>query len=395
MQPAAKRVLVICVLVAGCTRFGFKAPAIGVGDTNVDHAEPGDGPADASTMDGGPQPHDVAVVDHLLLEQSTMAPDSMPKDLAPESALPPPDSAPPPPPDSAPPPPPDSAPPPPPDLTIPPDLVPLQPDLVPPMVVPSFSPPQKVPNVNSSSTDDGPHLSADSLRLYFSSSRSSGLGNSDIWTASRSSTSSGFNAPVLVSGVNTSGNEADPTLTDSELVIVFERAVTGKGLELFQAARTSKSGSFGTPTQLASLGTDQDDEDPGLSPDGLTIVFSSNRPGGKGSSDLYVATRTSIAAAFGGVTLLSTLNSSGKEADPALHAPYYLTFESNRAGGLGGTDLYISMRPGTGYPWGAPVQLTGLCSPQEDEDPFLHVGLKTIIFESNRGGNSDLYYSTY
>lgn len=51
------------------------------------------------------------------------------------------------------------------------------------------------------------------------------------------------------------------------------------------------SGRFSMPEPVEELNTEHDDRMPNLRRDGLEIVFSSNRPGGFGSQDVYSSTR--------------------------------------------------------------------------------------------------------
>lgn len=74
----------------------------------------------------------------------------------------------------------------------------------------------------------------------------------------------------------------------------------------------------------------------------------------------------------------------------------YLVFSSNRPGGIGGLDLYISKKLSNGE-WAKPINLGSAINSKYDEDsPFLHPDGKTLYFSSN-GHNSmggfDMFYS--
>jgi WD40 repeat protein len=60
------------------------------------------------------------------------------------------------------------------------------------------------------------------------------------------------------------------------------------------ATRASLTVSWSAPVNLAPLNTSATEAAPALSADGATLVFNSNRPGGQGLLDLYVATRTKL-----------------------------------------------------------------------------------------------------
>src|SRR5512143_2734510 len=74
--------------------------------------------------------------------------------------------------------------------------------------------------------------------------------------------------------------------------------------------------SFGAPVPLTSVNTDANDEQANLSPDELTMYFSSTRPGGAGSFDIYEATRSSTSAPFGNVIPVTGVNTSGEDREP-------------------------------------------------------------------------------
>jgi outer membrane protein OmpA-like peptidoglycan-associated protein len=80
---------------------------------------------------------------------------------------------------------------------------------------------------------------------------------------------------------------------------------------------------------------------PALSADGRTLVFSSDRPGGFGGSDLYVSTLKADGSAWTeAVNLGPGINTPGEELFPFLHDDGSLYFSSDGWAGLGGLDLY-------------------------------------------------------
>ena len=102
-----------------------------------------------------------------------------------------------------------------------------------------------------------------------------------------------------------------------------------------------------------------DDSSPFISADGLSLYFASNRPGGTGDFDLWVSKRESTDDDWGTpVNLGQTLNSSSLEWHPSLTADgLELYFDSDRPGGQGSWDLWVSKRESTDDDWGTPVNL--------------------------------------
>ncbi len=88
------------------------------------------------------------------------------------------------------------------------------------------------------------------------------------------------------------------------------------------------------------------------SPDGLSLYIASNRPGGLGGIDIWVARRASRAAPWGApVNLGAPVNSAANDFCPTPIAGGGLFFVSSRAGFCGSVanaDLYFTRRNGAG-----------------------------------------------
>ena len=102
----------------------------------------------------------------------------------------------------------------------------------------TFGTPTVVPNINSDSGDWGPSITADGLQLFFISWRPGGLGERDIWAATRSTTSESFGDPVnLGPTVNGSRKENMPSISDDGLQLFFFSNRDGSD-DLYVATRT-------------------------------------------------------------------------------------------------------------------------------------------------------------
>lgn len=153
--------------------------------------------------------------------------------------------------------------------------------------------------VNSAADEAGPSLVES--ELYFSSTRAGGVtaeapgavsGDGDIY---RSHVDDGvFHAPAVVSALSTSANDLRPNLSRDGLEVFFDSNRSGGlgGLDLWTSTRSSTSSAWSTPVNLGSaVNSSANDLRPTLSWDGRTLYFGSVRAGGEGSQDLYVTTR--------------------------------------------------------------------------------------------------------
>src|SRR5205085_6911984 len=132
-----------------------------------------------------------------------------------------------------------------------------------------------------------PRLSADELALYFDSNRN-GAGDSDIFTATRSSTTMPFGSAAAVGGVSSLGNaEFAPTLSGDQRTIYFTSNRTGLQ-DIWVAQRTTTTLPFSGAAQVTAVNSGGVDTQPFLRADGQELWFNSDR-GQPGEPDLFRA----------------------------------------------------------------------------------------------------------
>ena len=150
---------------------------------------------------------------------------------------------------------------------------------------------------------------------------------------------------------------------------------------------------FGTPTPLAAFNTAEDEDAIFLSDDQLTALFSSDRPGGAGGYDLWVAVRSDPQAPFSAPSPTPGVNSADDERQPALSGDsLHLYFMSNH--GTSAYRIVEATRNGVTGGFAPPVDVAGLASGAGDISPWLAKDGTQIYFGSARpgglGGN-DIY----
>lgn len=151
-----------------------------------------------------------------------------------------------------------------------------------------------------------------------------------------------------------------------------------------------------------------------ISDDGLSLYFASDRPeslgdttaGGEKPWDIYVARRSDVDEPFGeAVNLGQGINSPYSDHSPAFTPDgHWMYFVSDRPGGCGSGDLYVAYRedPSNDLGWEEPRHLGCALNTSADEScPFYHVdeetGRVTLYLVSNRAedpSNYDIFAST-
>jgi len=171
------------------------------------------------------------------------------------------------------------------------------------------------------------------------------------------------------------------------------------GADLWVLTRASVEDVWGAPENLGPIvNTASSDAGASITVDGLELYFSSNRPGGYGDIDTYVTRRSTRTSPWGPATNLgSKVNGSASDQWPMVSPDgLELYFSSNRPGGLGGPDLYVSKRATTQDPWGDPVNLgPAVNSPGGELFSCLSPDAMLLFFSSDRPGEFGKYGDAY
>ncbi|KOQ65922.1 hypothetical protein ABW41_00620 [Stenotrophomonas maltophilia] len=149
--------------------------------------------------------------------------------------------------------------------------------------------------------------------LWFSRNRPGGAGGYDIWISHREGDRWRPATPVPF---NTPGRDFDPAFSADGRVVHFcsDRAGGRGGDDLYRVSMGS-DGRFGEPVNLGpAVNSAADEFAPMLSPDGRTLLFSSDRAGGAGGHDLYSAAMIG-AVAQPARPLAGELNTAAQEFD--------------------------------------------------------------------------------
>ena len=171
----------------------------------------------------------------------------------------------------------------------------------------------------------------------------------------------------------------------------------GCGLgDLWVTTRQTLSDDWGMPENLGpTVNTAHWDGTPCISADGLMLYFASDRPGGSGNTDIWIITqRTSelVPEGYWGTptNLGSTVNSPYEDGLPCVSADgLELYFYSNRPGGYGGFDAWVTTRATKDDDWGTPVNLGPTVNTSAfDGAATISADGSTMYFMSGRPGGA-------
>jgi hypothetical protein len=242
----------------------------------------------------------------------------------------------------------------------------------------AWGPPRHLgPNINSTGGADSPNLSPDGHWLFFGSQRPGGCGSSDLWVSYRKDTDDDFAwEPAVNLGcqiITPSGGHCAPTYFEDEesgiTSLYFCSSNGALGDFDIYVSMLRGDGLFGRPALVFELSTTYRDTRTAIRRDGLEMFITSNRPGTFGKVDLWVSTReTTLDAWSTPLNLGPVINTPAVEGGPALSCDgTTLYFSSDRPGGFGGRDLYVSTRQRIGGEGSNGDKGANRIQPQEDQ----------------------------
>ena len=192
---------------------------------------------------------------------------------------------------------------------------------------------------------------ADGLECYYAAQIPGGYGRRDIWYMKRETIDDAW-GPLENLGppVNTIYDEHMACVSPDGLELYFsgydEEGARPGGYghsDLWVSKRPTRDDPWTEPFNLGSLVNSAFlDGRPSISPDGLLLFFDSERPGGFGSLDLYVTRRATLSDSWGEpINLGPPINTEVDEECARISADgSTLYWDSDRQGGYGGNDLW-------------------------------------------------------
>jgi hypothetical protein len=122
-----------------------------------------------------------------------------------------------------------------------------------------------------------------------------------------------FAAPTLVTDLGNGFQNDNPTLTQDLLEMYFTSNRDMVSTDVFVARRNARTEPFRAPELVREVSTPGFETSSAVSLDGLTLWVGSDRPGGVGDLDVWMSTRASRMAAWSPPVNLLSMNSPAKD----------------------------------------------------------------------------------
>lgn len=228
-----------------------------------------------------------------------------------------------------------------------------------------------VSKLNTPSFDYATVMDPRGKEMYFTSSRSGSTGEEadpitgqnymDLWVSKIDRNGNWGQPTPLESPINSIDNEGTMCFDSRGKTIWFTRCPSEDkmklGCEIYMA--TEKGSSWGEPKRLELKDHDSSHVGhPCVSPDGKTLVFSSNMAGGYGGVDLWVSTYDKRSDSWSlPVNLGPEINTAQNDVFPTWGPDNELYYASNGLVGHGGLDIYVAERVGEENKWKNPTNL--------------------------------------
>ncbi|MEQ8808885.1 MAG: OmpA family protein, partial [Imperialibacter sp.] len=235
--------------------------------------------------------------------------------------------------------------------------------------------------------------------LYFTSNRdggkvykATGTGFTDIYSVkTRGAVVDLTSLKALDPVINDPGvNEGSVAFSSDGFTMIFAKGNTGKSSDAEQINlffTRYRNGRWSTPRPVNVNEPSSWDSSPAMSPDGTTLYWASDRPGGLGGSDIYSATLNNRGRWVDIRNLGPEINTAGDEAFPYMAEDGSLYFSSNGHPGLGSMDIFVAKRQGGAMRvdnLGAPVNSEG-----DDFGLFLFNPTRGFFSSNRPGGKGD------
>jgi outer membrane protein OmpA-like peptidoglycan-associated protein len=227
----------------------------------------------------------------------------------------------------------------------------------------SFNPRPMPPGVNAFPMQYFPILTVDGNAIIYTRRLGITMDYDEDLVISRKGVNGEWLEPESLSeNINSAFNEGTCTISADGRRLIFTSCHGRRGYgscDLFISERTGNE--WSEPVNLGpEVNGPEWDSQPTLSPDGRTLYFVSNRRGGLGGRDIYVSHLSDSNTWQEAMNLGPAINTRAEDVSPFIHPDNQtLFFATNGRTGFGGYDIYYAERLGNEWGevqnFGAPV----------------------------------------
>jgi WD40-like Beta Propeller Repeat len=263
-----------------------------------------------------------------------------------------------------------------------------------------FDTPAVVPGLGNimATSVGGLRLSSDYRTAYFhADGRPDSVGHDDLYTATRDTATGTFGNVISITGtgINTTDEEFDPTVSGNGLILMFARGTpTANPVHIFGATRRITSANFVGANLTPNVNHPSvSDAFPFLREDGKVLYY------GSGPGDIYRAEGTggSPDPSFGTPTVVGEINTNFSEVGPVVtpdDLTIYYASDRTDGGARGDYDIWMATRASTSDMFSAPSNVIEINSPEFDLPTFATRDGCTLYFSSTRAGHLLPYVAT-
>lgn len=239
-----------------------------------------------------------------------------------------------------------------------------------------------------------PVLTADEKTLFFTARNGNArTDDEDIFISTKDAFGEWMTPESISRNINTRFNEGTCSISADGRMMIFTACEGRQGYGSCDLYVTYKIGEeWSVPNNLGpNINSPQWDSQPSLSADGNTLYFVSNRPGGIGSRDIYVSYRNEAGDWTMAQNLGEPINTSSDEVSPFIHANgLTFFFASNGHPGFGGFDLF-STEIKADNTWGAIKNLGYPINTSEDQVSLFIAASGTTAYYANERKQGNQY----
>lgn len=209
----------------------------------------------------------------------------------------------------------------------------------------------------------------------------------------------GWSVPTLLDNVNGKSHDAIAAISPNGQTMIFTKSFQLKNnlagndknespTQLYQS-KMGPDGKWSKPEIVPFCDVKYMYAHPSFSPDGTTLYFASDMPGGKGGFDIYTSKLANGAWELP-VNAGSEINTKGDEVFPSVFDDNTLYFSSDAHNSLGGLDILRTLK--IGGSWSIPQHLSyPLNSSSDDFSIVFNPDGKTGYLSSDRSGSDRVY----